>query len=354
MIKKLAMFLALSQVITAQAAPTKSGTSKAAASAFADMNSYFIKQYDAQDDYAAENYRPLVIAGDTEYTLYLKDGTIKKFPPIVTPFSELKAVSHIMPGLFAIGLFHWRNPNDSSWKSKLRAYASKVKKAMEATSSVDWSSPAWPNDAEKLRDFVYQSLEMVDTFALSLLKKNEYTKEDYMEFARHYLNSMISTMYLASVSTVTQIGPRLKEWKAELGEEEWKRVYFILVGSTGRGTAGLTIATNPAASIISSTMDPDLVNSHIIIEPNATSYETAKGGFGAVLNDLILAQLAFTTPQAKKAGGVYDALQSSTTNLPKASLDHVVDQETIKGKIRIPALEILPKDQDYVKKLAEQ
>src|SRR5262249_20109887 len=51
---------------------------------------------------------PVIVVEGFEYTLYGENGLKESFHGPVSPFNELKAVSHIGPCLFFIGQPYWR------------------------------------------------------------------------------------------------------------------------------------------------------------------------------------------------------------------------------------------------------
>src|SRR3990167_1351306 len=119
--------------------------------AFADLDHYFVQQYSDLARTIGHNTRPLLIINGFKYQLYLKNGSVKTFEGLITPFNELKAVSHIGPTLYAIAYLSWQNPvgatggrpyqnpSDNTWKIKLLELQTKIKTAHSQANTINWN-----------------------------------------------------------------------------------------------------------------------------------------------------------------------------------------------------------------------
>ena len=317
--------------------------------AFANVDQFFVQQFNLGNKTLGQNTRPVLVVNGFKYQLLQKDGSTKDFNSLVEPFNELKAVSHIGPAIYAIASAHWREPQNDSWKENLRILQDKIKLALNDVTQVNWANPAWPNDTQKLQNFMRDSLLMAYNFIADTLAKNSLTLQDYQLFSQHYMHTMLATMYLADLANTSAVLEQLKIWKKELGPQ-WDSLYVLIMGSKGRTTSELTLKTNTAAITIASMLKPENVQSHIIIMPMALQLKEALGTLGAIINSHQLAENTFITPKAKTATGIYKALLTSTVPLAHDNVVHIVDQATLRGHVNLPFFGILPKDREFLTK----
>lgn len=316
---------------------------------FADLDQAFVTAYSKVNRKIGQSTFPLLVVNGFEYDLYLADGSVKKFNGLVAPFNELKAVSHIGPALYTLVSPAWLEPKDSNWQQNLRDFQVKVQAALADVNKVDWNNAGWPNNGEKLKSFMHDSLEMVNNFITQVLKKNSATMTDYQTFAQHYMHTMIATMYLADVSNTTSVLTQLKAWKKEMGEKEWDKLYVLVMGSKGRTTSELTVDTSTVGITVKGLMKPEIAATHIIIMPTATTLQDAQASLGAIINAKGLAEATFMTTRAKDATGIYNALKTADIPLARDNVVHIVHQDIQSGHVDLPKLEILEKDQGVYK-----
>ncbi len=286
--------------------------------AFNALDGIFLKCYNEQVERNQKAARPLIVVTGNLFNCYAPDGTEFVFDGNSPSFADLKSVSHLGPFLFAVGTKHWIN-NDEAWKSELTECRLKIQVAQKAAEKVDWSSDAWPGGESKVKKYVLSSLKKVDDFAKARLDAGTFTCGDYEAFALDYTPNMVATFYLTNFSSVYQIVQKLKKWKDTVGAEAWERLYVVIGAGQGRTTAGLTPETNPAAVIIASVMSPKTPKSHMVMDPGSKDITDALVGLGRAITAGSLADTSFTTAEAKKVGGFYDALHHS--EIPLATYD---------------------------------
>ena len=326
-------------------------STSAAIKTYATLDSSFVKQYDANSQKIGKNIRPLLVVNGFLYQLYLKDGTIKTMNGIISPFNELKAISHIGPCLYSILSPAWLEPNDYTWKKNLTNYQKQIKAALQQVNQIDWSNPEWPNDKMKLQQFMQDSLQMVDSFITITLQKGSITKQDFQEFAQHYIHTMVATMYLAQVANVPGIVRQVNTWKSELGSQ-WDDLYVVIIGSKGGYTSELSPETNTVFQLISKLMNPQKVKTNISVMPTVSTLKVAEKGAGSITQLREFADIVFTTPRAKEVSGFDKDIQAGML-APLAIQDelHIISQDLMNGKITFPAMEILPKDKTYMEEM---
>lgn len=313
---------------------------------FAELDQYFVQHYNDLARVMSQQARPLLTVDGFKYSLHLKDGSIKSFNGIVSPFNELKTISHLGPTLYAIAFSSWNN--DNSWKEKLLALQVKIKNAQAHVAMINWNNSAWEDQAEKLKKFMSDSLNMVDHFITQILQKGRFTRSDYQEFSTHYMHSMITTMYLSNVGNTIAVLRQLQQWKQELGEEQWDQLYVVIMGTKGRTTAELTRETNTAAIAIAALLKPENIPSHVLIMPMASSFEHAELTLGEILLSKELATTTFITDRAKKVDGIYQALLTPEIPLARSNVQRITKKFVHGGKIDLPILDILPKDKTII------
>lgn len=313
----------------------------AASKALADVDRYFVERYGADSNAIGKTTRPVLVIVGFNYQMLLKDGTEKALSGPVSPFNELKAVSHVGPCLFAIGAPHWKDPKDASWKKQLADYQPKVAEALRLVEQVNWDNEAWPGQGEKLRDFMRHSLQMAGAFVERARQQDTFPKEEYEKFATAYLPTMVATMYLADLADTSLVLKKLGMWKQEMGEKEWNELYVVIIGSKGRTTAGLTPEANTAARTVASLMAPARAETRILVAPTATTRDQALATLGEVLSARALADATFTSKDAKEVSGLYEALKKPAVPLALKNVEEIIAAAR-EGKIRHPLLGVGP------------
>lgn len=316
---------------------------------FATIDQDFVSLYNVKSLSKGQHTRPLLVVKNFDYQLYTKDGKVESFKGLVSPFNELKAVSHIGPALYALGVGAWQNPADPDWKQNLINYQAKIKTALANVDKIDWSNPAWPDKTEELKLFMRDSLQMVDNFLTKTLEKGSLTQSDYEEFASHYMHTMLATMFLADTANTIATLKQLQKWKNKLGKD-WDNIYALIHGSKGRTTSELTVETNTAAITVSALMKPENVKSHILIMPMANDFKQVEQTLGDILFAIDMANATFLSKRAKQATGIYKALLNANIPLAKGNVSLITKKQIEANKIDLPIIGILPKDKKYLDK----
>lgn len=324
------------------------GNEAAAPDAFGDLDAFFVAQFSQQSSALGQSTRPILVTDGFNYVLRLRDGTSRSFQGAASPFHQLKTVAHVLPALYSIGSSSWDDRKDPhAWKWRFTEYQAKVRAALDEVERTDWSSPAWPGRQAEVREFMRDSLRMADRFLTRRLKEGSYARRDYQEFAEHYLHTILAAMYLADAANTSATLAQLRQWKTDLGPQ-WDGLYVLITGSKGSPVQELTPATSTTAQTVASLMNPQDAKSHILIMPAATSLAEVERSFGGVLNGRVLAATTFLSEEDRQAGGFYQALQDGSTPLARQDVLHIVQQETLQGKPRLPYIGILPKDRAFL------
>lgn len=308
---------------------------------FDDLDALFVQAYNEYAKSQQEQNRPIIVVTGFKYHLLTDKGETKSFQGNASVMPELKCAAHICPAFFAIGSIHWNDLKDKTWKVKLAAFKEKLQLALNSVDQVDWKNDAWPEGESKLKQYVKDALSSSLAFAEKIIAKGEFEREDYQSFATSFTPYMVSLFYLETLAGAYGTIRQLQGWRNELGEDAWGRAYFIVAGSEGRTTAGLTKDNNPAALTIAAVMDPEKVTSNILLAPGAKTIDEALADLGMVLNARQLAEMTFTNLESQKAGGFYDALKTSDTPLAISSLRSIL-KDLREGKARDPVLGLGP------------
>lgn len=320
---------------------TDSSEANNPAKPFDDLDALFVDAYNAYAKSHQEQNRPIIVVTGFRYHLLTEKGETKSFQGNANVMAELKSAAHICPAFFAIGSIHWNDLKDKTWKVRLIAFKDKLQIALNSVDQVDWKNDAWPDGDEKLKQYVKEALSKSLDFAEKIISKGEFEREDYQSFASAFTPYMVSLFYLETLAGAYGTIRQLQNWRNELGEDAWGRAYFIVAGSEGRTTAGLTKDSNPAALTIASVLDPEKVTSNILLAPGAKTIDEALADLGMVLNARQLAEMTFTNLETQKAGGFYDALKTSDTPLAVSSLRSIL-KDLREGKARDPILGLGP------------
>lgn len=317
--------------------------------ALVKVDNFFIKQYVQNCKQVGNTIKPVLLINGFNYTLLTPDNKQERFNDLKIPFSELKTISHIGPGLFAIAQSSWLKPN-GHWKYSLRKYQRLIQRSIRKFPSIDWRNTQWAGKEKQLQTFMLDSLKLANRFIGQVLKKNEFSRNEYQTFAQHYLHTMVATMYLADVANTSAALSQLHKWKKQLGKQ-WDDLYVVVYGSKGRLTAGLTVQTNTAASTVASLMKPELAKTHIIIAPAATNKQTALQNLGAVINARSLAKLTFTTDSEQQLTGLFKALNNPTVPLAMSNVKTIILQDLKNGKVTLPEMQMKKENKEaYLKK----
>lgn len=304
----MAFLLVLSSPPSFAESSPASPTSASQGNAFNDIDNFFVRTYSALCHENQTNSRPLLVVNGFSFNLLLEDGTVKTTAGKIRQFDELKGVSHLGACLYAIGASCWDKPNDDGWLTTIKDCKLKVDKAISEVDAIDWSCDAWPGGEEKLKNLIRTSLQKVSDFAQQRIETKSFTREDYSKFAKDYLPTMTTTFYLETLSGIHQTLRVLREWKSEVGDAKWGKMYFLIAGTQGRPTAGLTRETNPAGLILSTLLTPEQAATQIILAPGAATTEQAQQNLGNAITAGHLADALYGSSDPSE-GSFYNALK---------------------------------------------
>lgn len=310
-------------------------------SIFEDIDHFFVQRYGGYADIHQKQTRPVVVVSGFKYQLFEDSGLTSTFETTLPISTQLKSIAHLCPCFFALGSVHWNDARDRRWKEGMQTLLAKLDQALVQADQVSWADEAWSRGEEKLKGFAKEALTKARDFAKTIVDKGEFDRSQYSNFAESFTPYMVSLFYLDVLSGTYHTIKKLNEWKSKLGDNDWGRTYFVISGSAGRTTAGLTKDTNPAALCVASLMDPEQVSTRILMAPAASTIEDALGSLGMVLNARDLAEMTFTTPETRRSGGFYDALRTFDVPLATKMLREIL-RDLRDGTAKDPVLGLGP------------
>ena len=227
---------------------------KAASQRLYDLDSKMQKNYTATQRLVGESLSPVIIAlfnGEGGKYILRRNGNTEAVEPVPETYQQIKSVSHTLVGLFEIVAPYFKASGIDNWRPKLQEYSTMLKNALATLDQV-----GLPENAEKNCRTILQGGVR---FADKALMSGSFSADEYSSYAKSVWPAVQQNIELAAKLQVDHFEEVLTEWKTEMGNEEWSRMYAIV------GTAWAMRRENVHFQILAQMMGRDAINDRLII-----------------------------------------------------------------------------------------
>ncbi|WP_436644367.1 DUF5624 domain-containing protein [Microbaculum sp. FT89] len=232
----------------------------------------------------------LVISG-TDIAVFSGDDR----PPVVESFRlstrgfvEMAAISHLGPSVAALVRMRELDPESTTWRADARRLADQLRVVKGANTLALWRDTlavdAWAGFETKIVDLVDYACTVTSDYLQSALADQSPFTFDHLR--DHYLEAtaagappvpfnhvMIATFCL----TALDISARMIRW-LRAQALHWEQLKVLIVGQSGRPTAGLTWSSNNMCHLLSRASEGRLPSERLYIVPHAPDLAPASDG----------------------------------------------------------------------------
>ncbi|MBJ6134353.1 hypothetical protein JAU75_16020 [Ochrobactrum sp. Q0168] len=257
---------------------------------FRDIDTAMRDNYSKNIYQIGQNIYPLLYVESTfdggRYTLVLNENKRFVHQSVGDIYDMAKAVAHIPLGIFSIISGYGLYPRNGQWLSDLKIYRDRIQRVKENISYIEPS----------LTGFVKSSiLSLVDrsiNYINSIISNSIFSYKDYQEYARAQDGDIAILQQRAASNQVEVMTSVLKSWKETIGDELWDEMYVVI------GAVWTLTAENAHELIISSMMNPDLRETHIVVSEAVPDLESAQTLLGRIVGDRVMAEMVFDASAA--------------------------------------------------------
>jgi hypothetical protein len=176
-------------------------------------------------------------------------------PPLEAPsvpivYQLLKSVGHSVLGLSEIVAPYLSSPNDSTWRSALAAYRSRMQSALDGLEAAPLRDDWKPVSREILKNNIM--------FMDEVLKANAISPEAFQAFAKKQGPLLKKNIAWAAETQVAHWMEVIASWKQMLGDD-WDKTY------AASNTIYVARQNNILFSVLAQFFPPDAINDRLIL-----------------------------------------------------------------------------------------
>jgi hypothetical protein len=248
-----------------------------------DIDAAMRTNYAANIAKIGDNIYPLLYAEATfdggRYTLQADEHTTYVWQDIDLIYEQTKAISHIPLGIFSIMSGYAAYSRLQQWKPALQAYLEQVRLVSQNLERLPLN--AFSRSASRA------ILDASIRFMEATIASGTFTFEGFSAYTRPIANAMQFNMTTAAQSQVTTMRKVLDDWKRQLGDAQWDKLYVVV-------SAVWTLSRENAHElIIKSTMKPERRDTHVIVSEAVPTIADARNLLGRIVGDRIMSELVF-------------------------------------------------------------
>ena len=243
-----------------------------------------------QENYAKTQHEvgqmqsPVILAmfnGNGGKYILRRDGKQVAVEPVPAIYEQIKSVSHTLVGIFEIVSPYFSYPESGNWRAALTEYNEHMKDALATLSNAGMPSEFESNCREILEGGI--------AFMDKALKTGHFSAESYSTYAKALLPTVMKNVTLAGKLQVDHFEAVVKQWRKEMGEEEWSRLYCVV------NSAWAMRRQNVHFQIMAQMMGQDTVNDRLIMAEamNDVTEDDMLMLLGRIVNDRVLSILVF-------------------------------------------------------------
>ena len=210
-----------------------------------------------------------------------RGGTEVAVEPVPALYEQMKSVSHTLLGVFEIVSPYFQNAETGNWRPKLIAFNQMLKDALATLANV-----GMPAEVEQhCRTILEGGIRFTD----DALETGSFTADRYSAYAQQVLPSILANVQVAGKLQVDHFEAILTEWREEMGEEEWARLYAVV------GSAWAMRRENVHFQILAQMMGRDAINDRLIMAEHIedVTEDDLLDLLGRIVNDRALSTLVF-------------------------------------------------------------
>lgn len=239
------------------------------------------------------NVYPLIIARDNEpegdradqgrqglggvFTLYLASGETRTIQPTPAGYERLKCLSHIPLGLFNILSPHFHDPAARIWMPKVAEMSAKITEALRRLENSRFEARE-----QKITTTI---LQRSDGYVSRILADQKVTREGFEVYAASIRASIRDAMDFAAELQMDACMAALEQWRDDLGPEEWRKLHVVVT------TIWPVSEHSPRWQLFRTLMDPETVDTHLIVGEGVKSTEEARDLLGRIVADRLASRL---------------------------------------------------------------
>lgn len=231
-----------------------------------------------------EQQSPVILAmfnGSGGRYILRRNGKEEAVEPVPPTYEQVKSVSHTIVGIYEILAPYFANPETGNWRPKLTVFHQMLESGLATLHDV-----GLPDETE---GHCRTILENGIAFTGQILDDGSFSAESFSAYAKTVLPSIKHNITLASKLQVDHFRDLVTEWREEMGEEEWSRLYALV------GTAWAMRRQNVHFQILAEMMGRDAVNDRLIMAesiPDITEDQLIML-LGRIINDRGVGVLVF-------------------------------------------------------------
>lgn len=285
-----------------------------------DVDAAMRRNYDALKAKVSANLNPVIIVQPDlrggNYTLIL-DGKRTTVYPVSPLFQMVKSIAHFPLGIYTILAPYLKDTTAKDWQADLANFKKTAKTALE-----NLHEAGLPAEAEKAsRKILSKGIRFID----ESIRRSDFTIEDFKKFSASLHKSILVNMSFAAAALVSGIKALLDHWCEEMGEENWKNLYTVILA------IWTTETQNQHYEILRRLMYRKKVEKHLIVisvgEQEQDMVAVALDNLGRIVQDNVAAGLILPTDDelAETLAGEKDLLADAVDAIFDGEKDLLAD-----------------------------
>ena len=271
----------------------RGGADEALHESIVDIHRFGRAEYAQNIRKVGRNVYPLIIARDNEpdqdradlgrqglggiFTLYLANGESRTIQPTPAAYERLKCLSHIPLGLFTILSPYFSDPEAQGWVTKAKAMAAKIEEASRRL-----TEGAFDDREQRIASVI---LKRSNRYVQRILSDIRCTREGFEVYAASIRAEIRDAMDYAAELQMDACMEALGAWRDELGSEEWRKLHVVVT------TIWPVSEHSPRWQLFRTLMNPDTVDTHLIVGEGVKSVEEARDLLGRIVADRLASRL---------------------------------------------------------------
>lgn len=261
--------------------------------AIVDIHRFGRAEYALNIRKVGRNVYPLIIARDTHpdqdrddfgrqglggiFTLFLASGESRTIQPTPAAYERLKCLSHIPLGLFTILSPFFANPAAQGWIPKAEIMAQKIQEARRGL-----AEEALDAREQRIADVI---LKRSHGYVERILSDRRCGREGFEVYSASIRAQIRDAMDYAAELQMEACMTALSAWRDELGQDEWRKLHVVVT------TIWPVSEHSPRWQLFRTLMDPETVDTHLIVGEGVKSVEEARDLVGRIVADRLASRL---------------------------------------------------------------
>lgn len=247
----------------------------------ADLNALARAHYAEAKAATLAEISPIIVVEPDALTL-IRDGVTRREIYLPARYADLKALSHMVMGLYSLLQLHVDKRDFAAWRADLEAYRARVAEIQPLTGDLGLH---W-DDARRVRALVASSLAFMDR-----VDADGFVSSAALHaYADDVGPSLLGNLYDASDAELKSLAALVTRWRREMSAAEWARLYVVVLG-VARPRERL-----PPYDYFARLLGPRAVGTRLIHADNVTDVAGALDLLATTVNDRKMAADFFRDP----------------------------------------------------------